>query len=701
MAGIATQDTEEDLLDDRPIALRRKKRSSSSLANPENKPGQADEGSNSDDAGTEYPRTPRNPKKRVRFSVLVSNPPAPLPPGMTSGITPYFKRTTLMPKVAMSPPLKLRLPSKNPKKRASLPSSLSVPCPSLQPPPARYISGDVHFEPIRQTLDERTKRRLKRNNMSEELNDIAAERKTTAQLTKEVQDLKVELASAKQQAQEAKDSLVGEKDNGERIQELEDQIALLKHDVRERSATASYLGPTDFGPTTPISGNSNHGDDDNDLFTVNNDDIQNLDVTPSHPTAPSTMDATTQASFPPPTHVAVFQSVRMSLERLFPGEIPLGLNIEDPKPMLEIMIDQLNNMRTQIVLAQDSLSTTKNQEANLRNQFNLVLQQLERARHNADKLCDELASERVRGDKAEERIKRQEGGNQHMKDMETELNDKDKSMKKLQDALQSYRAEVKKLEDLVSTLDEEHKTSLSELRDVHIEEIADLHCELAAETTGRKAAEKSAVERKERIKELEHIERELKCTVSEKQEIIRDMEREIVQEKARQERQNGIRNVTMGNLSSNLQEAYDALARAEAEKSKLMEMLAEEIAAGTEAIGAMHATSVEAGEALQGATAMIQEEMVRFSEAFDRVRETHANGVQRRGAEVVEQRGLLTPVSACKFKDVEGHVEVKRGKAKGKRLDSSTAGLEEDDLEDIMEEDLEEDDLEDIMEEDV
>jgi chromosome segregation ATPase len=201
------------------------------------------------------------------------------------------------------------------------------------------------------------------------------------------------------------------------------------------------------------------------------------------------------------------------------------------------------------------------------------------------------------------------------------------------------------------------------------EVIADLECHVAAEMTGRKAAEKEAVERGERIKQLEGMESELKNVMNEKQSIIRDMEREMTLEKESREKEVGVMNVRVGELSSNLEEAVNDLAKLEQDKKRLIERIEEEKAAGRRSMDAVHAKTMQ------------------WAKDIELIRGNHVNEMQRRETEVAEHRGLLTPVSACKYKDVAGYVEVRRGKTK-RRPDSGIGILEEFEDEDLMVEDV-------------
>lgn len=662
--------TPEDVPDDRPIATRRKRRGSTAVTNRENGTNHpAEHLSNPTDVASDGAKTPTKPKKRVRFS----DPGPELAASSSTGLTPRMRRSHL--KNSSSIP-KIRLLSEKPRKRRSLPSDLStsLPSPSLSPSPIPFISGEVQFAPLRQVLDDRLKRRLRRNNLSEEINDINAEKKSCSHLKQQVQELRDELAVARQLGQEVNDVAEGEGGDSKRVQGLEEEIATLRQKMQERSTTAE---PGQFGAnisSTPASSTYSDGGVDDDFLMVNFDESGAKRDDASVQAAPFVGEAAIQVSLPSPTLTATLRSARLTLEHLFPGEIALGLDIDDPELLLNVIIERLPDLKVQIVMAETALSSSKTQEANLRNSFNAVLQQLARSRSYGDSLSAQHASEKAKADQGEQKIQQLDIGYKqalgNVKEIEADLDEKQRSIQKLQDALESYRVEVRELEKVVTTLEAKHNNAISGLRREMDEAVADLECHVAAEATGRRAAEKEAVERGDRIRQLEQLEQELKGAMSEKQMTIRDMEKEMANVKDGREKEVGVMNVTIANMTSSLEEARSNFARMEAEKTILLASLEEEKAAARQAVEAM------------------QSEMEKALEMVEGVKDGYVKDMQSRGAEVAEHRGLLTPVSACKFKDVEGYVEVKRGKANGRRRPDSGIGVvEEDEFEDVMVED--------------
>ena len=648
-----------DITDDRPLAVRRKRRASTGPVDAIEVP-KVELSIEAGESFKEPPKTPTKSKKRVRFS-----DPGPDP---STGLTPHLMRTSFMPHdVGLVAP---RLLATGTRRRSlSVQLSTSLPSPSLSPIPDP-ISGEIQFAPLRQVLDERLKRRLRRNNLSVEINHIDEEKNSKTKLKQEIQSLKDELAVAKESGQEYNDKAGGEVASAERIQELQQQLVELRKEMRERSTTAEPARESDGPHMMPLSPMEIFVDEtDEDFVETNFDDRGAVrDQTPTRVLQPVS-EAATQVALPSPTHTDIFRSARISLEYLFPGEISLGLIPDDPKPLLDVMLERMRTLKAQAFMAESSLKVTETQGSNLRSQFNAGLAQLERARVYADDLSKRHLNEKSRADNAQARVSMLETSLQNTSskatDLAKEVDEKERSMEKLQDALESYRVEVGKLETLITTSDDEHKAAMSHLRSEMDEAVADLECHVAAETRGRREAEQEVLERDIRIRELKVREQELQLAVNEKQQIIRETETVFAEERTGREREVGGLNVTIGLLSTDLSESKAKVAANEEKQQLLIRNLQEERDAGLRAVEA------------------VQQELARCTEKAEEVKTAHVNDVQRRGAEVTEHKGLLTPVSVTRFKDVEGYVEFRRGK-KGKRPDSGIGVLEEDEDEDMI-----------------
>ncbi|KAL8406219.1 hypothetical protein RB596_004889 [Gaeumannomyces avenae] len=257
---------------DLPIALRRARRSSSALrvststvqsSKPEHSPASSSglpTPADSTDSIASTPRGRGRPRKKVRFS----DPGPALDQLLSSvssstGLTPMVRRTSLAaPKRRHSTPVK---PSSTPagSRRGS---GLGLDNPSSP------FSGDVTIVPLRQVLDGRVKRRIRRNGLSEEMNTIHAEKKRrSAELQRLKNDLAykdaeiVQLRESQQRLRDSQrqhtqetcasdpdetiDTVVGDT---ERIFDLEREVADLRRQLLGRSPRAGAPNISDHTP---------------------------------------------------------------------------------------------------------------------------------------------------------------------------------------------------------------------------------------------------------------------------------------------------------------------------------------------------------------------------------------------------------------------------------------------------------------------
>jgi len=181
------------------------------------------------------PRTRGRPKKRVRFSdpgpslASLSSPSA-----AATGLTPMVRRTSLS-----HPSPKQR--------RQSTPAAVGPGRGYGLDIPSSPLSGEMNFLPLRQVLDGRVKRRLRRNGLSEEMNSIHREKKKrAAETAAELGTLKAEVAAKDEEIRQLHEQQHdGEttQDTG-RIMELERQVDELRRQLANRSGAA---------PATPSS----------------------------------------------------------------------------------------------------------------------------------------------------------------------------------------------------------------------------------------------------------------------------------------------------------------------------------------------------------------------------------------------------------------------------------------------------------------
>ncbi|CAM1508880.1 Fc.00g026190.m01.CDS01 [Cosmosporella sp. VM-42] len=160
-------------------------------------------------------KTPRRGgKKSVRFS-----DPGPSSTSASSGLTPMLRRASVA----------------TPRRRHSTPlrgSGNGV----LPKSPGLPESGDVTFLPLRQVLDGRVQRRIRRNGMSEEMNNIQQERKQRALETKaEIDQLKAELKARDREIYELQNATIVM--DTDRVWDLEKQIEQLRSELDKKSGS--------------------------------------------------------------------------------------------------------------------------------------------------------------------------------------------------------------------------------------------------------------------------------------------------------------------------------------------------------------------------------------------------------------------------------------------------------------------------------
>ncbi|KAI0475356.1 hypothetical protein GGR56DRAFT_695041 [Xylariaceae sp. FL0804] len=257
---------------DLPIALRRtpRRRNSTSAAAPSERPE-----TQRAPSALAAARTPSKPKskKRVRFS----DPGPELEhhdddeDGPSTGLTPMVRRTSLGPahkRRRRTTPRRYSAPSTTTGTNGqggeneddddddddvdelagpSTPSSSSRGrrrASDTTTTSTRTTTTEVRIVPLRQVLDDRVKRRIRRNGLSEEMNEIGASRRRAARARQdEAERLRGELA--RRDAEVARLRL---RDDGEarqqeedasRVAELEAQVEALRRELQSRSASAS------------------------------------------------------------------------------------------------------------------------------------------------------------------------------------------------------------------------------------------------------------------------------------------------------------------------------------------------------------------------------------------------------------------------------------------------------------------------------
>lgn len=651
------------------------------------------------------PKTPANPKKKVRFS---DPGPSITESSLSSGITPYVARATLTGNDQPVPAP--RLLAKAPRRRASLPTLATDNFSAMSPSP--ILSGVVQFTPIRQVLSARVIRRIRRNGLSEEMNEINAEKRTRAKIEQELQGVKNELSLAKERAAQAARESTDTVEYLARIQELEGEVSELKKEkIDETLVMDMTLIPTHEGPDFTMYRNvatQNNNEPDPDLpSTVAGEDDETSPVQMAHilhkegpdftthrnnaaknnkepePDLPSTIagedddyqyhfraagtvsssstsDVGTQTGLSR-SDIAAWEKykieqttylihARMELERLFPGETTTGLEIQaaNAKPVLDALLGRLRATKELIGRAKQELSTTQTLEANLRTQFNVMLGQLQETR---------TSNEQIAADR-QATFRDYHKANRRANDLEVDMMERDNTIKKLGKALEWYRKEIADTEAVVAKLEKDHAAELKKQQEDHDEAIADLECHVAAESYGRREAEAEAEQRLVKVMEMETMELDLKNAINEKQALVRSLEQEMDHNHEQHEMEVGTLNAKISEMASTIEAYKTDISNLEAQKGYLTKQL------NDQKQGRLRAT-----EEMKAA-------MKRAMDSADAISQAHAKDVQTPlilSLPPTRSNGLLTPDSAIKFNTdkIPGSVQMGRGKTrKERRIDS-------------------------------
>ncbi|KAM3081238.1 hypothetical protein ACMFMG_005195 [Clarireedia jacksonii] len=247
---------------DQPIALRRTRRSCG--------PAELYPLSNS---RSPLPRTSTltTPRRGRPRKARVSDP-GPIFSASPSGLTPFIRKTSLG--------------SSKSKRRKSAPVRLLT-----RPEPNEPISGELQFAPLRQVLDGRVKRRMKRNRLSEEVNKIEWQKRHEAKARRsEVHRLRKELEQKDVEIQHIRDEQELASQFGfecgttlqvdkvwARLQEKEREIEHLKAELSQKEErshsqqdwTVATQDPFGFDDDDEdIDMLQDHGDTNNDDFNI-------------------------------------------------------------------------------------------------------------------------------------------------------------------------------------------------------------------------------------------------------------------------------------------------------------------------------------------------------------------------------------------------------------------------------------------------
>ncbi|OBT50290.1 hypothetical protein VE04_09906, partial [Pseudogymnoascus sp. 24MN13] len=262
--------------DELPIALRRVRRSCSNQNLLQDSPSRASRRSNRVFGIETPPATPQRRKKRVRFS-----DPGPAIAAAT-GLTPFINRH-----------FSISTPSSN--RRHSAPSQWN-----LAQDDAAPLSGTLQFAPLRQVLDGRVKRRIRRNRLSEEINTIEwekkqekkAERGEISRLQHALRQKDIELQYLREE-QETASQLGGEAlTPTARVHDLEAQVAELKAELEKREVSGEDDPNWTMAARDPYDEDAFMQDYDNDFDDGMTEMIISTPLRRSFPSPPATVPNT-------------------------------------------------------------------------------------------------------------------------------------------------------------------------------------------------------------------------------------------------------------------------------------------------------------------------------------------------------------------------------------------------------------------------
>lgn len=221
-------------------------------------------------------------------------------------------------------------------------------------------SNEIRIFPLRAILDDRVKRRIRRNGLSEEMNTIYGERKRRAQQSiEEMTQLRDQLA-----AKEVENEMLRERSSllqdTSRIEELEREISVLKQGVHN-----NHLHNDDWGMAAgdgfSDSGSLLEGDDQffRDDTTVEVEDM-------SSPASAKLYSDATTALTPPntsPTKPSTPENTRHFFQATYSN---IGVQAEFADPDKALLEADLVTVRCELVSAQQALEAQRQLEMDLK-----------------------------------------------------------------------------------------------------------------------------------------------------------------------------------------------------------------------------------------------------------------------------------------------------------------------------------------------
>lgn len=645
-------------------------------------------------------------------------------------------------------------------------SSLGTPRQKRPATPGRpTLEGFIQFTPLTDILDERCQRRIRRNGLSDEMNQYEADKKTKTSLRKEIDEKDAELQKLRAELDAARAQPVPQVDaifeppasSQQRVDEIEAELEVLRQSFAAEDDNDFNMSSEPVQPMQPliswahvphVPGPSSEGgdtiliheDDDADM-DPNSDTINYPSHQPTHsdvlrmglelqaaraakstlldsfrnhnngntsfdfhfadsparsnqqqqpedapsptptlriPDTPPALyhdvarelksttnraeqaelaltaldieitalgfgDASTDDTLTMISNIAThFRTARLELERLVPGESVAGFENSSVLPEL---LKKLKFLTERLRSKEAEVKASGDQHRNLKGNFEKAIIAAEKANETVKRL--EIALDAAVEETLHSRIRNQQ--------LERELEEKERNVSSLGVALDKYRADIARLEGLINELQGEYVG-----RDSKVEE---LEARVASETTGRRAAEVSAVKRLARINELE-------SDLATSRRHASDLESQLASLEVDSSSSSQARVMEIGALNARISSLATALAVAngEVEKLKVTKVRLEERVR----------SEVERGAA---AVETLQEQLVRSVVRGNEARKRYVNGAKVRianwelegemetgsdGLSVSEDSGIRTPGSVrfaewAEVETIETEGDVERG----------------------------------------
>ena len=337
-----------------------------------------------------------------------------------------------------------------------------------------------------------------------------------------------------------------------------------------------------------------------------------------------------------------FREARLELERAMPGETTSSF---DNTKILPDLLVKLKGLIRRIGDREAELKSLRDQHKSLKGNFEHAIVAAEKANARTKELEDSIDTA------AEEMLHIRMRSNQ----LEKDNAEKDKSIERLVGALEKYREDVTRLEGLISEMERESISAQIE----HAQQLSDLDAKVAAETTGRRAAEDSAIKRLTRIQDLETALKDAQDSALKIDDQLNKLQRSTITKSDEPAQQLGSLNSRISSLSTALASANAEVDKLKIVKGKLEARIRQEAEEGQTAVEAMQGeverTLIKLSERRKG---YIRGAKVRIANS----------GIEDDEAFGSDEPGLMTPASLVRFVDVEeedhveGSVEMGRGK---------------------------------------